>query len=451
MNRGFCLVLSITAAGLALAAGCGGGDDSGAPESSDSGSNDASQNGSDAQTISDSSTIQDAFVDAAVRVSSCGLPGSVQFSGGTATTVPGGDAGSSNLSFLKLPDGFCFHDFANVGNPMHMQFAPGGELFVASPTTLDSFGGPNGTNSILILADDNHDGYAETPITFVSSIDSTYGIAFDSTSIYYQNATAIMKRPYASGDRTPTNPETQVANITGYTSSLHWSKPIVVATDGTIYVGNGGDQGEACVQPPPARGGIYSLASSSGTATATGLRWPVDVRCATNGTCFGVDEGKDFSETDDGRSRLFPIRSGDYWGFPCCSTVNHAFTGISPAPDCSGVATEPVSFAITDYPRGFDFEKSVWPAPYKNVIAVGMLGDTGTHQGARIVTIATDAGGNPSAADDTVDAGGSNMTTIASGWESVAIPGPSDVKFSADGRLFVANAQTGDIFWIDHM
>src|SRR5947207_11625791 len=89
----------------------------------------------------------------------CDLPGSVQFTTSGSVTVPGGDA--SSLSFLHLPVGFCAHTFGNVGNARQLRFAPGGELFVASPTTPTTDGGPNGQAAIVVLPDDDRDGNAD--------------------------------------------------------------------------------------------------------------------------------------------------------------------------------------------------------------------------------------------------------------------------------------------------
>src|ERR1700735_2012238 len=71
----------------------------------------------------------------------CSLPGSVQFTANGVVTVPGGQTSWPRLAFLHLPAGFCAHYYGNVGNARQLRFAPGGELFVASPTTASTGGG----------------------------------------------------------------------------------------------------------------------------------------------------------------------------------------------------------------------------------------------------------------------------------------------------------------------
>ncbi|MGC4087477.1 MAG: hypothetical protein QM756_06220, partial [Polyangiaceae bacterium] len=64
----------------------------------------------------------------------------------------------NKISFLKLPEGFCAHYFGNVGNVRQIRFAPGGELFVASPTKGTTGGGVNGKSAMVVMPDDDRDG-----------------------------------------------------------------------------------------------------------------------------------------------------------------------------------------------------------------------------------------------------------------------------------------------------
>jgi hypothetical protein len=115
----------------------------------------------------------------------CDLPGSVQFTAGGKVMVGGAGDGLKNLEGLTVPTGFCAHLFGNVGelvplepgdpqrcstgspcggNPRQMRFSLSGDLFVASPTTGATGGGVGGFDAILILPDDNKDGFADTAI-----------------------------------------------------------------------------------------------------------------------------------------------------------------------------------------------------------------------------------------------------------------------------------------------
>src|SRR5262249_29770893 len=155
-----------------------------------------------------------------------------------------------------------------------------------------------------VLPDDDGDGYADSSKTFLSNLESTQGLLFTDGYFYYQDHTKIRRVPYAVGDRKPSGASEEVADITFYTSSLHWPKPLDIADDGTIYVGNGGDQGETCDETRPFHGGVVKIDPSTGDVVqvAKGCRNPIAVRCARgNNRCFAAELAKDFSSAEGGR------------------------------------------------------------------------------------------------------------------------------------------------------
>lgn len=383
----------------------------------------------------------------------CELPGSVVHTSAGVKTVPGAPAGTPDLAYLGLPNGFCAHYFGNIGNARQIRFAPNGELFIASPTTLTTGGGPNGKSAIMILRDANHDGFADDAITYLDSLPSTQGLLFANGHFYYQDSTQIRRVPYVPGDHAPSGPSEVVADITIYTSGLHWPKALDQADDGTIYVGNGGDQGEACDPKHPFHGGILALdGSPGGKPVAKGCRNPIAVRCQKgHNHCFASELSRDYSDNQGGREKLIPIHQGDDWGFPCCASQNLPYPDIIPAPSCSGVTPDTDSFVIGDTPFGVDFEPGQWPSPWKDSAYVTLHGAAGSWKGARIVAIAVDpTTGMPLPASN-VDGGTSGaMVDFATGYDdgSQAHGRPAAVTFSADGRMFVTNDATGDILWI---
>jgi glucose/arabinose dehydrogenase len=377
----------------------------------------------------------------------CDLPGSVRF-GIAGRTVAGGSS-AGPIDFLRLPTGYCAHYFGNVPNARQLRFAPGGELFVASPTKGTTGGGPGGRNAIVILPDDNRDGDADAPITFLSGLPATQGMLFADAHFYYQDLRKIMRVPYEKGDRAPRAASELVKEFGGYQSDLHWQKTLDRADDGTIYVGNGGDQGEQCEQSRPFHGGILTL---EGKEVSRGFRNPISVRCQRgHNLCFAAELAMDYSAGEGGREKLIPIRQGDDWGFPCCHARNTPFPDISPPPDCSTTTPEDVSFVIGDTPFAFDFEPGRWPSLYRESIFVPLHGVAGTWMGAKVVAIATDPQtGLPKPGTNLSGSPSGAMSDFATGWDdgSRAHGRPADVSFAPDGRMFIANDTNGDIFWV---
>jgi glucose/arabinose dehydrogenase len=351
-----------------------------------------------------------------------------------------------------LAAGFCAHPFANVGNTRQLRFAPGGELFVASPTTGTTGGGRNGLSAIVLLTDDDHDGVAEAPRTFLENIPSTQGLLFTSEHFYYQDATRILRMPYAKSQRAPSASSELVADITIYASSLHWPKALDQSEDGTIYVANGSEQGEDCDPSRPFRGGILELdGSPGGKPVMRGFRNPIAVRCQRgHGRCFALELAMDYSALIGGREKLVPISEGDDLGFPCCYTRDRPADKVMPVPDCANVMPEDVSFTIGDTPFGLDFEPGKWAAPFKESVFVALHGEAGTWKAARVVAIDVDAASGLPKASTTLVSEAGGLREFASGWDdnTRSHGRPAAVAFADDGRLFIGNDNDGSIFWI---
>lgn len=382
----------------------------------------------------------------------CQLPGTVQYTS-SGTTVVGGGATPAQLAFLHLPAGFCAHYYGNVGNARQIRIAPSGEAFVTSPTNPTTGGGAGGQSAIVVLPDDDHDGTAEAAVTFLGGLPSTQGLMFVQGWLYYQQDARVLRIPYTPGQRTGTGASEVVIDVTVYGSTIHWPKTFDLADDGTVYVGNGGDQGETCVQPMPFHGGILKIdGTSDGAQVAMGLRNPIAVRCSRgHNLCFALELAKDYSGGEGGREKLLPIRAGDNWGFPCCATTGVPYSGITPPPDCSSIAPEQDAFIIGNTPFGLDFEPGLWPAPYTGSAFVATHGAAGNWVGERLVAIAVDAAtGMPGAGSDLPDAASGAMTDFGTGWDDGTMTHgrPAAVTFAPDGRLFITNDNNGDIIWI---
>jgi glucose/arabinose dehydrogenase len=387
----------------------------------------------------------------------CDLPGSFRTTnGGVVDQLPGGPD-LPNLRFMKLPDGFCVHFFGNVGNPRQLRFSPAGELFVASPTKGTTSGGANGRAAIVVMPDDNQDGMADATLTFLPQLPSTQGMLFAKDNFfYYQDDTRIKRVPYTTGDRKATATGELVVDIDFYYSTIHWPKVMDQADDGTIYVTNGGDQGEFCdaevaEAARPLNGGILRInPDKTTTPIAKGCRNPIGIRCPRgHNKCFAIELARDYTDGMGGREKLIPVREGDDWGFPCCATKGLPYPDLNPVPTCSKVAAEHDAFTIGSTPFDLDFEPGGWPGMWQGRVFVPLHGAAGTWLGARVVAIATNpATGDPLFGSYLDGEFKGAMADFATGFEDHLHGRPTEVAFSPDGRLFLSNDVTGDIVWI---
>jgi glucose/arabinose dehydrogenase len=389
----------------------------------------------------------------------CALPGSVVWGTQGVAVVPGGPA-SPDLTWLTLPPGFCAHYFGTVPDVRQLRFAPGGELFASSPTTPTTGGNYGaGLAGILVLPDDNHDGVADTNVLFLGNLGSTQGLMFAKGSLYFQDGPTIRSIPYRSGDRQPSATPQPVTTISAPQDALHWPKVMDTGMDGTIYITNGGSQGDQCIAGNPPRGAIFALQPDGSTALVTkGFRNPIAMRCEANhNVCLAAELALDYSADKGGREKVVPIRAGDDWGYPCCATQNLPYTGVTDGsgavPDCSGVAPESDSFVIGHTPFGLDFETGKWPAPWGGRVFVTLHGVAGSWTGARLVAIPLDpATGLPQPATE-LGSGGTTPASLlefATGWDdNLRDHGrPAPITFAADGRMFLGDDHDGLIVWI---
>jgi glucose/arabinose dehydrogenase len=393
----------------------------------------------------------------------CSLPGSVVSTAGGRVIVPGPTASATpDIAWLALPVGFCAHYFATVPTARQLRFGPGGDLFVASPTQGTTGGANNGTASVVVLPDDNRDGIADATMTFVSGLPSVQGLMFAAGFFYYQDGTAVRSVPFQPGDRHPRDASQTVTDMGVWPQAPeHWPRVFDVTRDGrTVYITNGGSQGDDCVSTQPVRGGIFTLnADGTTSAMATGFRNPIAMRCESNhDVCLAIELALDYSAGAGGREKIAPVRQGDDWGYPCCATQNLPYAGVTysdtgAVPDCTGVAPESDSFIIGHTPFGLDFETGLWPAPWTDRVFVTLHGDFGSWSGARVVAVALDPkSGLPLPATELFEGGASatNMLEFATGWDdgNHSHGRPAPVAFAPDGRLFLGDDQQGAVIWI---
>jgi glucose/arabinose dehydrogenase len=388
----------------------------------------------------------------------CALPGSVIWTDQGHGVVPGAPS-PEDLSWLTLPSGFCAHYYATVPDVRQLRVAPGGEVFATSPTAQTTGGNYlAGLASIVVLPDDNRDGVADSTHTFMGTLPNTQGLLFENGAFHYQDGPKVLSVPYKAGERLPTGTPQMVTTITAPQDALHWTKVMDVAQDGTMYITNGGSQGDACLPGDPVRGAIFKLnPDGSTTLVAKGFRNPIALRCESNhDVCLAAELAWDYSGDKGGREKLVPVRPGDDWGYPCCASQNLPYTGVTYAgggtPDCSGVAPETDGFIIGHTPFGLDFETGQWPSPWNDRVYVTLHGVAGTWEGARVVGIELDpATGLPMPASELQTGGDPNtMKQFATGWDDSRQDHgrPAAITFAADGRMFLGDDYKGLIVWI---
>ena len=338
------------------------------------------------------------------------------------------------------PNGFCVKDYATVTEARTLVFAPNGDLFVGAPNRSAPGGATGGPGAVVLLSDDDKDGLAEQHM-FATGVADVHGLALGGGFLYFTTQDDVWRTPYASGQRAETvSARMKLGLPATYSTGGRWTHGLALSKGGQLITSRG--EYAACGM---SNGGEISSIAASGTTTpiATGFRNPMYLRChRTDEVCAATELGED--QETGAVEKLILLRSNTLYGFPCCYTTgvvanDMGATGMS----CADVTKEDASFTLSDTPFGFDWEPGLWPAPFQNGLFVALHGSaySGPWAGVRIVYATTD----PTTHKPT-EAWQDFLTGFGPG--GTELDRPSDIAFSADGRMFFADDTSGHVFWV---
>jgi glucose/arabinose dehydrogenase len=112
---------------------------------------------------------------------------------------------------------------------------------------------------------------------------------------------------------------------------------------------------------------------------------------------------------------------------------------------CGCIDTQQIKINLGDSPFGFDWERGAWPEPWRNGVFIALHGSfyLPNYQGAGIMYLPTDpATGIPRSVAPT------RFLEATNGSARVSLERPSDVRFSADGRMFISDDKGGAVYWM---
>lgn len=364
-----------------------------------------------------------------------GPPTGQSWSASPAATIPG----------AAVARGFFIRKFASVVSPRVMSFAPNGDLFVSSPARATPGGAGGGAGAILVLSDDDHDGIAESTV-FADGIGDVHAVAVRGGFVYFSTESVVYRTPYTVGQRRehramreaifhyPSNPDSR------------WTHGLDVRADGTVITSAGvwGTSRECGMRAY--QGEIFRVtADGQSTRIVQGLRNPLYIRChRTDPLCIAAELGDDRGPTWGALEKLIAIDdTTQNVGFPCCVSQSRTSPFNDGVFDCSTVTPGVATFELQLTPFGLDWEPGLWPAPFHRALFVALHGSYYSipkWNGASVVFARTDEAGRP--------IGPFMPFLLGFGPGGSPLERPSDVAFSQDGRLFVADDHAGAIYWI---
>jgi glucose/arabinose dehydrogenase len=352
--------------------------------------------------------------------------------------APGGAfcALGTNVGGAVVPAGFCLRRFATVPEVRTIAFAPNGDLVVGAPSMPTAGGSAGGPGAILVLSDDDRDGRAEIN-TFAPGIPDVHGIAIGGGYLYFTTTLAVFRTPFADGQRKEGSGRESLGVPASFGRGGRWTHGLARSVGGQLMA----SRGEYATCGTSAGGEISLVGMGSFQLVAKGFRNPMYMRCHFKDEVCGASElGED--QMPGAREKLIVLRPDTDYGYPCCYTMDRR----APASNrtCADVAREDAEFTLADTPFGLDWERDLWPAPYKSGVFVALHGSfysSPAWAGARIVFARTDPQTHAPAEP------WSNFVT-GFGPGGSMLDRPSDVAFAPDGRMFFSDDQGGAIYWV---
>jgi glucose/arabinose dehydrogenase len=302
-------------------------------------------------------------------------------------------------------------------------------------------------NRISLLRDINGDGVADLRSTFLSGLNSPFGMVLVGKDLYVANANALMRFPYEKGATEISEAGTKVTDLPAGLNH-HWTKNVIASRDGRklyITVGSNSNVGENGLEAEEGRAAIWELDRASGNKRlfATGLRNP-------NGLAWEPQTGKLWTavnERDELGSDLVPdyitsVKDGGFYGWPYSYYGQHVDDRVQPQrPDLVAKALVP-DYALGPHTAslGIAFAKGSKLPNFRNGLFVGQHGSWNRkpHSGYKVIFVPF-KGGKPNGEPVDVLTGFLDEQGNAQGR-------PVDVKLDSKGALLVTD-DVGNKVW----
>ncbi len=369
----------------------------------------------------------------------------------------------------KPAEGLAVRAFADkLDHPRWIQVLPNGDVLVAEtnapPKPEDSKGlkakieavvmkragaATKSANRITLLRDTDGDGVADLRATFLSGLNSPFGMAIVGDAFYVADTDAVLRFPYKGGETTITAKGVRVTDLPAGPRNHHWTKSLIASPDGKrLYatVGSNSNVAENGMAAEEGRAAIWEIDLATGAKRlfAGGLRNPNGMGWeASTGALWTVVNERDEIGSDLVPDYLTSVKDGGFYGWPYSYYGAHVDKRVAPQrPDLVARALVP-DYALGPHTAslGLTFDAaSALPAPFRGGAFIGQHGSWNRrpHSGYKVIFVPF-AGGKPSGPPRDVLTGFLND-------EGEALGRPVGVAFDAKGALLVAD-DVGNVIW----
>lgn len=304
-------------------------------------------------------------------------------------------------------------------------------------------------NRITLLRDGDGDGVAETRTTFLSGLNSPFGMTLLGDALYVADTDRLLRFHYRPG-------QAQIADkgevIVTYPSEGHWARNVIASADGArlyVSVGSNSDHGEDGPSGDPRRAAILEIdpARKTWSVLGAGIRNPNGMAIEPNtGKLWTVVNERDMLGSDLVPDYLTSVSAGDHFGWPWYYWGDHVDTRAGPAnPGLQGRVRKP-DYALGPHVAalGLSFAADArLGSVYGNGAFIALHGSWNRkpRSGYKLVFVPFGNDGRP--------ATGASMTDMLTGFLSPAGEAqgrPVGVITDRNGALLVAD-DVGNIIW----
>jgi glucose/arabinose dehydrogenase len=248
----------------------------------------------------------------------------------------------------KVPPGFKVELFANgLSFPRSIRRAPNGDMFFADAANHST----NGSGAVKVIHGITKDGKPEKISTFISGLNTPFGIAFYPAGpnpqwVYIGNTASVIRIPYKNGDLEATGPAETI--IPGLPTGGHATRDLAFSPDGkTLYVAVGSQANFDDADNVPAeknRGNIlaYTPEGQFVKVYASGIRNPVGIAVnpLTGELWCSVNE-RDLLGDNLVPDYISHVQEGGFYGWP------YYYSGNNEEPRLAGKHPEMKGHVLT--------------------------------------------------------------------------------------------------------
>jgi glucose/arabinose dehydrogenase len=263
------------------------------------------------------------------------------------------------------PTGFTVTPFArDLDHPRWLYVLPNGDVLVAETNappkevggikgwiqkqfmSMAGAGTPS-ANRITLLRDKDGDGKAETRSTFLTGINSPFGMALVGDAFYVAATDAVLRFTYSEGAMQLTGQGEKIVDLPAGPRNHHWTKNIIASPDGSklyVTVGSNSNVGENGMAEEEGRAAIWEVdpATKTHRIYASGLRNPNGMFFTQSGTLWTTVNERDEIGGDLVPDYITSVRDGGFYGWPYSYFGQHVDARVTPPrPDLVTKAISP--------------------------------------------------------------------------------------------------------------